>query len=176
MEKRIENEIEEAEKKLILLLGLEEKPVNELFIQKELFLLTQSIEELNNVFEFKKHYHGPFSEVIHDSLDDPLYFQNSFIKLGNKFSLTQEGKELFEKISNQEKEELLILIKFIREVYEKLDEDELLFIIYCSYPEFMEKSDKCKFLFNKDIKLKTINSILKKGLISEQKAEELKWC
>jgi len=168
------DEIEEAEKKLILLLGLEEKPVDELFIQKELFLLTQSLKELNSLFDFKKHYKGPFSEVIHDSLDYPVYFENSFLKIGNKFLLSEEGKKLFNEISIKEKKEILIALKLIRELYEKLDEDELLFIIYCSYPNFMEKSNKCKFLFNEQIKIKLIASLLRKGLISEEKAEELK--
>ncbi|HJX50035.1 MAG TPA: hypothetical protein VJ438_01095 [Candidatus Nanoarchaeia archaeon] len=170
------DEIEEAEKKLILLLGLQEKPIDELFIQKELFLLTRTLKELEVLFDFKKHYQGPFSEVIHDSLDDPLYFENSFSKMGNKFLLSEKGKEQFKEISLKEKKESLVLIKFIREVYEKLEEDELLFIIYCSYPEFMEKSNRCKFLFNNEIKLKIIKNLLKKGLISEEKAEELKWC
>ena len=169
------DEIEEVEKKLILLLGLQEEPIGELFIQKEIFLLSQSVDELKNLFEFKKHYQGPFSEVIHDSLDDPLHFENSFLKTGNKFSLSKEGKSLFNEISNKEKEELLISLKLIRELYEKLDEDELLFLIYCSYPDYMEKSNKCKFLFDNEIKSKIINRLLKKDLISEEKADELKW-
>lgn len=168
------DEIEEAEKKLILLLGLQDKPVGEIFIQKEIFLLSQALVELKDLFEFKKHYQGPFSDVIHDSLDDPLYFENSFLKIGEKFSLSDEGKIIFKKISEIEKKELLVALKLVRELYEKLNEDELLFIIYSSYPDYMEKSNKYKFLFDERNKLKLVESLLKKGLISEEKAEELK--
>lgn len=176
--KEIDNfdEIEEAERKLILLLGLKETPIEELFIQKEIFLLTQSFGELKELFEFKKHYQGPFSDVIHDSLDDPLYFENSFLRTGNKFSLSEKGMSIFKEISMKEKKELLILIKFIRELYDRLDEDELLLLVYCSYPDYMEKSNKCKFLFDDSIKQGIIQRLLRKGMISEEKVGELKRC
>lgn len=170
------DEIEQAEKKLILLLGLQEKPIEELFIQKELFLLSQSLKELNNLFEFRKHYQGPFSEVIHDSLDDPLYFEDSFLKRGNKFLLSEKGKSLFLDLSKEEAPEVLLALKLLRELYEKLNEDELLFLIYCCYPNYLEKSNKSKFLFSQEMKLKNIDGLLKKNLISEERAEELKWC
>jgi len=169
------DEIEKAEEHIILLLGSEERPIRELFLQKELFILSLINSSLKNIFEFKKHYNGPFSEVIHESLDCPAYFEDSFVKIGESITLNEEGLKNFKKLSEtREHKKILPIIRFLRKTYEKLDYQELLFLIYATYPEYMEKSNISDYLFNPKMKERIIKDLLSKKVITDERYLELK--
>ena len=60
-----------------------------------------------------------------------------------------------------------------RELYDKLSENELLFLIYATYGEYTEKSDISNRLLSSASRKKFTKSLLEKGLISEERAKEL---
>jgi hypothetical protein len=62
-------------------------------------------------------------------------------------------------------------MKMIRELYDKLSKDELLFLIHVTFPEFRKRSTYFDKLLAK--KKKLAKSLLKKGLITEKRFKEL---
>ncbi|MEK6844068.1 MAG: hypothetical protein AABX83_01435 [Nanoarchaeota archaeon] len=169
------DEVEEVENFIVLLLGSDGHNVSEIFLQKELFILSNIDESLKLVFNFKKHYKGPYSDVVSSSLDSPLYLEDSFKLINNQILLTEKGKKDFIKLSKDEKyKEIIPLLKFLRKIYERLSYEELLFLIYSTYPEYTEMSDIQEEIFKRDTKKRILNNLLRKGLITEERYEELK--
>ncbi len=168
------DEVEEVEKIIVLLLGVGESNLKEIFMQKELFILSNIKESLKSLFNFKAHYQGPYSETIHSLLESPVYLDESFNLVGTNIYLTEQGNKEFSNLAhNKEYREIIPILKFIRNIYEKLSEDELLFLIYATYPKYLEFSNKSKFLFEKENKEKILNNLLKRGLITEERYSEL---
>ena len=68
---------------------------------------------------------------------------------------------------------LLATLKMIRELYDRLSKEELLTLIYLSYPEYRERSDISERLLAPDKRKETARKLLKKGLITEEKCREM---
>jgi uncharacterized protein with ATP-grasp and redox domains len=103
---------------------------------------------------------------------DPLYRLNAFEIRDDKICLTSEGRKYFEEIvkrngSDEKFKTFLGTLKLIREICDKLSIDELLLLVYLTYPEFTEKSDAYeKLLFKKN---KIAKKLLEEGLITERR-------
>ena len=139
------DEFEVIERYILLLLGVTDRPIPSLLhLEKELFILSNFNPKLKRFLNFFKHYYGPYSDDVRDLIKDPMYLKNAWV-VGEKIKITQKGKKLFNEIVNSFKSDinfrkLLAAMKLVREMYDKLSRDELLFLIYITYPEFREKS------------------------------------
>ena len=170
-----------VERYLLLLLGVKEVAMpSALHLQKEMFLLSNFKENLKEDLNFKKHYYGPFSQIIEEAVKSPSYLSEIFEFSGDRLSLSEKGKVEFNKMMQEnggEKEFNLIIagLTLIRNVYDKLSGEELLFLIYCTYPEFTEFSnisdDLLKNLSNRN---RILSNLLAKGVITQERYEELK--
>lgn len=170
-----------VERYLLLLLGVKEVAMpSALHLQKEMFLFSNFKETLKEDLNFKKHYYGPFSQIIEESIKSPTYLSEVFEFSGEKVSLSKEGKIEFNRMmkENKGKEEFDIILSgltLIRNIYDKLSGEELLFIIYSTYSEYTEFSkisdDLLKNVSNKN---RILDNLLAKGVITQERYEELK--
>ena len=63
----------------------------------------------------------------------------------------------------------------MRDLYDKLTKDELMFLIYETYPKYTEFSQVSdKLTKNEFIRSKLLNNILSKGLITPERYDELR--
>lgn len=141
-----------------------------LWLQKELFLLSQTYDDLKEESEFEPYFLGPHSELVEDEFDDLLQV-DLVMKVGNRIKLTNSGKEIADFISKKIKEEDRKIVSDLKEFINDLSEDDLLGFIYFSYPDMRKESIK----FNK-IKQKRqmiAFNLYRKGKISIGKAAEI---
>ena len=172
---------EEIEKYLILLLGVENRPIPSMWhLEKEMFVLSRSNPKVQQFFNFEKHYNGPYSQILQEVVNEPLYYENSYeFDEQKRIQLTDKGKqvfkEIFQKNKNNEKYLSLVdVVKFIRNLYDKLSKNELLFLVYRTYPEYTEFSNIYENLVqNENIRNKIADSLLKKGLVTKKRYKEL---
>ncbi|WGM89494.1 MAG: hypothetical protein IAX21_05995 [Candidatus Bathyarchaeota archaeon] len=170
-----------VEEFVVSLLGISDKSVpTRWHLQKEFFIFTKMNPKAQELFHFVKHYEGPYSQVLQDSVRDPMYYENAFeIKANGEIYLTEEGKQAFHaiktKYSKDEKfQQFLQSLKLIRDIYEKLTKQELLFLMYITYPDFIEFSSAYDRLVKDNDKRKQLaGNLLKKGLITADRYQEL---
>lgn len=174
---------EEAEKYIILLLGAKNTPMPSLWhLQKEMFVLSRAIPMINEFFDFERHYNGPFSPILSELVKEPLTYDDAFEmrQQNGPIQVTRHGKEVFKKIVNEHQNNekfsyLLKTIKLTRDVYDKLEKDELLFLFYQTYPEYAEVSNAYHSLvLDQETRTKMADSLLAKNLVTEERCKELK--
>jgi membrane carboxypeptidase/penicillin-binding protein PbpC len=68
-------------------------------------------------------------------------------------------------------EPILAAMKMVRELYDKLSLEELLLLIYDTYPEYQKKSDVFEVI--RKAKKKLAENLVKKGFIDEERYEDL---
>lgn len=158
-----------------------------LHLQKEVFLIWNFHPGIKEFFNFIKHYKGPFSREISETVRDPMFLYDSWLYLppedkdklsGGYIEITDLGKEHYQKLVNimeqQDNEEILHLltgIKMVTELYDKLNLEELLLLIYETYPKFTTKSNVYYQINNKRKKL--AHQLFKKGYIDKEKCLSL---
>jgi hypothetical protein len=174
------NEAEVTERYLILLLGVVDQPIpSATHLQKELFTLSQANPRMGRFISFEKHYFGPYSDDVKDAAENPVFNRDAYvIDDRNKLVLTHEGRRKFDVLISENSEEprfteLLSMMRMVRELYERLTVDELLFLIYVTYEEYTERSDKSKELLSPGRSRKLSNELLRKGVITRRRYEEL---
>jgi len=177
---RMTDEIKVAEEIVLFLLGVDDKPLNgDIHLQKELFLLSKANPKIQSLFNFKKHIFGPYSQLLADIIENPLYYDNVFSFQKNKISLTPNGVEKYQAVKREHKsqkkiQELENALYLIRSIYDKLSVNEFLLLIYATYPEYLEKSEKYDELFkNKENKKRIVSGLFSKGVVTENRAKEL---
>jgi hypothetical protein len=176
--------VEIVEDLVVSLLGADEKPVPTIWhLQKEFFILTKANPKAQDLFRFAKHYEGPYSQILQDSVRDPVCYDNAIAtKPSGEIYLTSQGKETLKVIQKKYAQEktfnkIVHSLKLIRHIYEKLTRDELLFLIYVTYPEYVEFSTASDKLVKDCVKRKQLsNGLLNKGLITKERYEELITC
>jgi hypothetical protein len=168
------------ERYIIILLGVFDRPIpSELHLQKELFVLSKAVKKINEYIIYEKHHEGPYSVDLRDVSADPIYHPNAYKKDYQKgFILNPEGRQIFEKIiaansENPEFIEILAMSKMVRELYDKLSRDELLLLIYSTYSEYTEFSTVSKRILEPRRKEHLAKSLLKKGVITEERYREI---
>lgn len=178
------NMLKIVEEYIVALLGSEEKSCPTVWhLQKELFIFTKMNPKAKQLFNFVKHYEGPYSQILQDSIRDPMYYEDAYATKSNgEICLTIQGKKTFIELKNKyAKDEkfihLLHSLKLIREIYDKLAKEELLFLMYATYPEYIEFSNIYDRLVKDEEKRKQLSgNLLKKGLITKDRYEELIAC
>lgn len=171
---------QEREYYIILLLGVVDKPIPTMWhIQKELFILSKVHPKIQKFFNFVKHYDGPYSQVIQEDVMEPMYFKNAYDFSNKGIHLTENGKSIFNEIkkrygNNEKFIYLLHILELIRNIYDKLSKDELLFIIYLTYPDYIELSNKYeKLVLNKENRTSLAKKLYSKGIITKERYEEI---
>lgn len=170
-----------VERYAILLLGSKENPIpSSLHLQKEMFILSKLKESLKEDLSFQEHYFGPFSQILDEVIKHPAYIKDAFDFERNKIVLSEKGnKEFYEMFKensyNNKFLKLISSIKLIRSIYDKLSKEEILFLIYETYPEYTEISKVSDNLIKNKIKReKIIKNLFLKGTITEKRYLEFK--
>lgn len=187
MPQKITNDIETDQKmrELIILFILANsiKKISILHLQKEAFLLWKFDNQLKDSMHFISHLKGPFSRDIEETIEYPMALINcwktykpsrnddlsgGFIKITSK-GITKYNK-IEKEIKKSEIEELLHLLtasQIVTHIYNKLSVEELLLLIYDTYPNFTKKSSIYEKIYsNKDIISK---QLIAKELIDEKR-------
>ena len=157
---------------LILLLGSADRPISsEFHVHKELFILTRTFPKLSELFEFDAYRKGPFSRVAQDTLDD-LIERGYVISVGGSYALSEQGRAMYEDIVNGlRRKDLINTMKRIRDMYDKLSIDELLLLVYVTYPEYTVESEELRRILRKAPMI--VDGLLRKGVITERRKEEI---
>jgi uncharacterized protein YwgA len=171
-------ELEIIEGYIILLLGILNRPIpSREHLQKELFILSRVNPRISKYITFEKHYEGPYSVDLAEIAENPLYYPEAFqVDKNGRLWLTSKGKEIYDEIVRRYSEdkgfkELLSVMKMIREVYERLSKEELLFLIYATCPEY--RSALSDELLSPEKRRYLAEALLKKGIITRKRYEEL---
>jgi hypothetical protein len=175
-EELTENEI--IERYLILLLGIVDKPVpSPEHLQKELFIMSRANPKAANFIKFEKHYKGPYSIDIEELIKNPLYYKDAYRCYAQDIiQITPRGKEIYNQLvehysKNDKFKEFLGILKMIRDFYDRLSKDELLFLMYVTYPEYKEYSRISEKLLSK--KREIAKGLLDKRIITEKRFLEI---
>ena len=170
-----------VEEYIVTLLGTEDKSCpTDWHLQKEIFVFTKMNPKAKQLFNFVKHYEGPYSQILQESVKEPMFYEDAFaIKKNGEICLSEQGKKVFEEIKRKHENDqrfthLLNSFKLLRSIYEKLSKEELLFLVYITYPDYTEFSNVSdRLIKNPEKKLQLSQSLLKKGLITEERYKEL---
>ena len=165
---------------IILLLGSSPNPLPSRYhLQKEMFMLAKANPKLEPLIGFERHYNGPYSARLQDASFEPFYRAGAYrIDRAGRMHLTEEGRKIFnKKVSDAGPQskltDLLIVAEVIRMVYDKLSVDELLFLIYSTYPEEAEHSNIRDAFKDASVRRRLADSLLKKYLITPERRSEL---
>lgn len=167
------------ERYLILLLGAIDRPIpTPVHLQKEFFILSKSIPKISEYIVFEKHYKGPYSSDLNNISEEPVYHSDCFEHNLNGLRLTSKGKSFYDKFVDFNKKdkkfiEFLAVVRMIRELYDQLSEDELLFLIYITYGEYTKYSSVSHKLLAPKKKREFAEKLFKKGIITESRYREL---
>ena len=151
---------------LALLYANNKKSINgKIKLIKELFFIAKNIPSLLQEFEFHPYYNGPDSDVAEGYIDEMI--QIGLINVnGSIFSLTDYG-EKFVSENNLNNE----IISEIKSFCDDLTDEELLILIYFSYPEMFYNS----LIFNRILsnRIYIALSLLNKNKITYDEFKEI---
>ncbi|AKB31077.1 hypothetical protein MSSIH_0387 [Methanosarcina siciliae HI350] len=152
----------------LLKMNDEEPAKGKVTFQKEMFLISNYIDKVNEWTEFGPHYLGPYSENSEASMENLISMGLVEKKEDYTYKITLPGikaldlkQDLF---SSEEKEAIADFKKLIS----NLTDDEILLFIYISHPEFTIESVKYQAIMK--TRVKDSISIYRKGVVSLEKA------
>ena len=176
-----DNMLKIVEEYIVSLLGIEEKSCpTDWHLQKEIFIFTKMNPKAKQLFNFVRHYEGPYSQVLQESVKEPMFYEDAFVvKKNGEICLSEQGRQVFEQIKREHVNDerfahLLHSFKLLREIYDKLSKEELLFLVYITYPDYTEFSNVSDRLIKDPKKRAQLSeSLLRKGVITEERYKEL---
>jgi hypothetical protein len=179
--KEAKDRLEVIERYIILFLGVKNKPIPSfLHIEKELFIFSNFNPIAKKFIVFTPSYYGPSFDELKEILEYPFYYPSAWeiTKKGKKeeIRLTPKGKEIFKKICDLFKNDKKFIsnlkaLRTIRDLYDSLSKEELLLLVYTTFPEFTEKSKIMEEIYNRREEI--AQRLLKKGVITEEKCKEI---
>jgi len=88
--------LEVAERYIVLLLGVRDVSVPSLWhLQKEIFLASMTVPKMGEVFDFRKHYYGPYSQTLQELAEEPMYLDDPYrIQSNRSVCITASGKKI----------------------------------------------------------------------------------
>jgi len=137
---------------------------------KELFLISKSIPKLEEESDFEAYNYGPSSDTVLNALED-LEVAGVVNEMDERYILTESGKEITEIVKRDVKKDEIELIEDIKRLCNDLSTDELLAIVYYSFPEMTIESIVKERIEGKREKIAL--NLLKKGKVSIGKASEI---
>lgn len=170
---------------ILLLLGARDQKISILHLEKEAFFIWNFHPDIKKFMSFISHYRGPYSEEIQQAIRNPFHLINCWTYIpparhdtmsGGYVELTPQGRLEYQRIYaassvNPQMESILAAMKMVRELYDKLSLEELLLLIYDTYPEYQKKSDVFETI--RKAKKKLADDLVRKGFISEARHKEL---
>jgi hypothetical protein len=170
---------------ILLLLGARDQKTSLLHLEKEAFFLWNFHPDIKKFMTFISHYRGPYSEEIQQVIRNPFNLINCWTYIpparndtmsGGYVELTPQGRREYQRLytassANPQMEPILAAMKMVRELYDKLSLEELLLLIYDTYPEYQKKSDVFEVI--RKAKKKLAENLVKKGFIDEERYEDL---
>jgi hypothetical protein len=170
---------------ILLLLGARDQKISLLHLEKEAFFLWNFHPDIKNFMSFISHYRGPYSEEIQQAIRSPFHLIDSWIYTppakhdilsGGYIELTSYGRHEYKRLhtassANPRMEPILAAMTMVRELYDKLSPEELLLLIYDTYPEYQKKSDVFESI--RKSKKRLADNLVKKGFIDKDRYEDL---
>lgn len=170
---------------LLLVLGANTEKISMLHLEKEAFLLWNFDPSIKAFLHFIAHFRGPFSKDLEETIRNPYYCDSCWQYYppdardqlsGGFVELTNKGKKNYQIIysscqQSKEAHKLLAGIQMVRRVYDELSCEELLLLIYDTYPGYSKKSIVLDQIDKRRIKL--AEQLLKKGVIDEDRYQDL---
>lgn len=156
---------------LLLLHAISNEPIKgKTRFMKELFLIGKNIAELEAKTDFESDNYGPNSIYVSNALDD-LEVLNLINKINDVYVLSDLGKDIANMVIKDIAKNKIEVIDEMKELCNDLSTDELLALVYYTYPEITDESLVKARIEDKreDLAL----SLLKKGKISIGKASEI---
>lgn len=176
------DDIEAIERWIILLLGVvDSRPIpSATHLQKELFVLSKANPKIEEIIRYDKHHYGPYSGDLDDISKNPIFFSDAYVlgPEGRKIFITEKGVEVYEEMTsdfggNPRFDQLIAMMKMVRDLYDRLPTDELLFLVYLTYEEFTEMSEKSRELLSEPKRIELATRLLRRGVITEKRFAEL---
>jgi len=156
---------------LLLLSALNNEPISgKTRFMKEMFLIAKNIPELELEADFEADSYGPNSDYVDDALRE-LDILGLIKNVNGRYELTELGKNTVKFVEDTVEKEEMGLIDDMKELFEGLYTDEVLAIIYFSYPEMADES-----LVRSKIEKNRVGiaiSLIKKDKVSISKASEI---
>jgi hypothetical protein len=170
---------------ILLLLGARDQKISLLHLEKEAFFLWNFHPDIKKFMRFISHYRGPYSEEIQQVIRNPFNLINCWTYTpqawhdtlsGGYVELTPHGRSEYQRLyaaslANPQMEPILAAMTMVRELYDKLSMEELLLLIYDTYPEYQKKSDVFEAI--RKSKKRLAENLVKKGYIDEDRYEDL---
>lgn len=172
LKEKIPNKLSRLELLILNLLNADNsEPIrDDLFLQKEMFLVINFINEMKPDADFIPHRLGPYSEPVEVSLNN-LKSINLIEKTSKGYKITDFGKDIFETIKDRIPEEKKIAIEDFKDFLNDLTKDELLVFVYFSFPDMRTESNIFQEIKRKRVPASI--SLYEKGKISLEKAAQL---
>jgi len=171
---RVLDTVSEIQELIILLARANDSPIRgKLWLQKELFLLSDRLEEIREQSEYEPYLLGPHSDTVDEELSQ-LEDIGVISFDANKIYLTNFGQEIakkLEKTVGNKNPQLIDLIHEYKEFLNDMTSDELLCYVYSAYPDMTEESVEYHNL--KPKMENTIFRLVEKNKISASRAAEL---
>ena len=156
---------------LLLLNANDNMPVKgRIRVMKELFLISKNMPELEEKADFEAYSYGPNSDEVSNALEE-LCVINLKNEADDGYTLTDSGKEIADIIKDNTTNNELEMIEDMKRLSNDLTLDELLALVYYTYPEMALKSLVKDKIGNKRERIAL--NLLKKGKISIGKASEI---
>ena len=140
-----DGELEAAERYLLLLLyapgprGIQGEPIRgDLWLQKELFLVSRNVEPL--LEEFEAYRLGPFSESV-EEYKSQLEISGYVELTPSGITLTTKGKPIAQGVWESADDDDRRLVQEAKSLLNDLSRDELLALIYSTFEELTVNSD-----------------------------------
>jgi len=142
----------------------------DLFLQKEMFLVVNYIEEMEDYSDFIAHFLGPYSEPVEVSRNNLLAYK-LIKKEKGKYYITKRGVEVYKQVKDKLDQDQIKAIRYYKNFLNDLTKDEILTFVYYSFPDYTTESVEKKRL---DKKRKRISkSLYEKDKVSLEKGAEL---
>ncbi len=170
--KEIIDSLSELQKAMLLLAESNNNvPITgDTWFQKEIFLVAKNVPRIEEEASFDSDFFGPFSENAEEELEE-LEQEELVQRVGKKIAISNLGKEVAGELKKVYKKEELEMIEDFKKLLNDLNDEELLTLIYFSFPETTNESQvKQKIISNK---IKNAISLYKKEKISFSKAAEI---
>jgi len=166
------DEEETFRKKLIALLlsGADTPITSKVNFQKELCQLIRAMPQYESIFDFIPHRLGPYSNSAKHIVENN---PELFVADNKRIYLSDEGKQFSSSVKKEMHPEnffaLIQSITFIRSIYDHLNDDVLMFLVYMTYG-YTKKSDRFDALLKR--KKQCADSLLRKKVITHEKYSE----
>ncbi len=141
-----------------------------LWLQKEMFLLSRAIPELEFELSYEASLKGPMSEALEWDVDQ-LVSVDLLHHEGSSYILTKSGDVCAKVASREVQPGALKAIDEVKRLLNDLSKDELLAFIYFLYPDMISESEELRGLLPKREELAV--RLFEKGKVGLEKGAQI---